>query len=144
MKNPKLKLEIFAMVLVILMTLLQGFYGLFAFVDPTNFAHLRGTELYSKTDADWVVIYGSRTLFITLILGSLLYFRHYSILMWCALFGMIMPVTDGLLAYHAGAPFKVVFKHGATVLYLAFTYVILMKTVKSTNTESSKRQGTLT
>lgn len=135
MKSPKSKLEILAIVLVLLMTILQGFYGLFSFIDPTSFAKVRGTNLYSLMDTDWVVIYGSRTLFITFFLGFLLYSRHYSILMWCTLFGMIMPVTDGLLAYHAEALFVVVFKHGATVLYLAFTFVVLRKTVRRCNAQ---------
>ena len=116
-------------ILVLLMVLLQGFYGLFAYFDPTTFASLRGTELFSNRDADWVQIYGSRTLFITLILGYLLYTRNYLILMWSALFGMVMPMTDGLLAFEAQAPIKVVLKHVATVVYLLVIFLVLKKVV---------------
>ena len=116
-------------ILVLLMVLLQGFYGLFAYFDPTTFASLRGTELFSNMDADWVQIYGSRTLFITLILGYLLYTRNYLILMWSALFGMVMPMTDGLLAFEAQAPIKVVLKHVATVVYLLVIFLVLKKVV---------------
>jgi hypothetical protein len=129
MDNKKSKLEIVGITLVLLMTVLQGFYGLFAYIDPLSFANVRGTELFSNMDSDWVNIYGSRTLFITLIFSFLLYAKHYSIIMWCALFGIVMPVTDGFLAYQAEAPFKVVFKHIATILYLAITFFVLKAVV---------------
>jgi hypothetical protein len=129
MDNKKSKLEIVGITLVLLMTVLQGFYGLFAYIDPLSFANVRGTELFSNMDSDWVNIYGSRTLFITLIFSFLLYAKHYSIIMWCALFGIVMPVTDGFLAYQAEAPFKVVFKHIATILYLVITFFVLKAVV---------------
>jgi hypothetical protein len=80
-------------------------------------------------DADWVAIYGSRTIFITLIFGYLLYTRNYAVLMWGALFATVMPITDGLLAYEAQAPFKVVAKHIATIFYLLTIFFILKKIV---------------
>jgi hypothetical protein len=130
MDNKKSKLEVAGIILVLLMTVLQGFYGLFAYIDPVSFANVRGTELFSSMDSDWVNIYGSRTIFIALIFGFLLYAKHYSIIMWCALFGIVMPVTDGFLAYQAEAPFKVVFKHIATILYLVITFFVLKAVVK--------------
>lgn len=111
--------------LVIIMALIQGFYAIFSYIDPATFAVVRGTELFSPMDSDWVKIYGSRTLFITLVLGYLLYVRNYSVLMWCALFGTVMPITDGFLAYDAQAPFKVVFKHIATIVFLLVTFFVL-------------------
>lgn len=123
-------LEKTGLVLVLLMILLQGFYGSFAYIDPAAFAGVRGTVLASELDIDWVMIYGSRTIFITLVLGYLLFKREFSILMWCALFGTIMPITDGLLAYWAEAPFKVVAKHIATVVYLLLTFFVL-KNIKA-------------
>ncbi|PCH59325.1 MAG: hypothetical protein COC19_07220, partial [SAR86 cluster bacterium] len=75
--------------LVFIMALLQGFYAIFAYIDPAAFSSLRGTELFSEMDADWVRIYSSRTFFITLVLAYLLYSRNYLALMWCALFGTI-------------------------------------------------------
>jgi len=129
MDNKKSKLEHVGFILVLLMTLLQVFYGLFSYIEPSSFSNIRGTELFSQMDADWVRIYGSRTIFITLILGFLLYAKHYSILMWCALFGIVMPITDGILAYQAEAPFKVVFKHIATIAYLLITFFVLKKVV---------------
>jgi len=128
-ENKKSSLEKVALVLVLLMMLLQGFYGVFTYVDPVSFSLIRGTELFSTMDADWVIIYGSRTLFITLILGYLLYVRHFKVLMWAALFGTIMPITDALLALEAQAPLKVVFKHVATVVYLVITCLVLNKVV---------------
>lgn len=129
MNSKKSKLEIAGFVMVVLMILLQGFYGAFAYIDPSAFSEVRGTVLFSPMDADWVNIYGSRTVFITLILGLLLYTKNYSILMWCALFGIVMPVTDGYLAYQAEAPLKVIFKHIATILYLVITFFMLKKVV---------------
>jgi hypothetical protein len=129
MNNKNSKLENVGVVLVLLMILLQAFYGVFAYIDASAFSNLRGTELFSQMDTDWVNIYGSRTIFISLILGLLLYSRNYSILMWCALFGVVMPVTDGILAYQAEAPFKVVFKHIATIAYLVITFFVLKKVV---------------
>ena len=127
MKNTKLEKAGF--ILVLLMVLLQGFYGIFAYIDPATFSSLRGTELFSVRDSDWVEIYGSRTLFITFVLGYLLYSRNYFILMWCALFGNVMPITDGYLAYEAQAPYKVIFKHIATILYLLITFFVLKKVI---------------
>jgi len=111
--------------LVLLMALLQGFYGIFAFIDPITFSTVRGTDLVSTQDIDWIQIYASRTLFVALIIGVLIYSKAYNILMWAALFGVVMPITDGLLAYQAGAALNVVVKHGATVLYLLITFLVL-------------------
>lgn len=113
------------LILVLIMALIQGFYATFSYLDPAAFAVVRGTELFSPLDSDWVRIYGSRTLFITLLLGYLLYLRNYSALMWCALFGTVMPITDGFLAYEAQASFKVVFKHIATTVFLLVTFCVL-------------------
>jgi hypothetical protein len=127
MTNENTKLEKAGFILVLLMIFLQGFYGIFSYVDPAAFSSLRGTELFSEMDADWVKVYGSRTIFITLTLSFLLYTRNYIILMWCALFGVVMPITDGVLAYEAQAPFNVVFKHVATIVYLLIIFLVLKK-----------------
>ena len=129
MTNKSSRLEKVGFVLVALIVLLQGFYGTFAFIDPEMFSVVRGTELFSGMDADWVAIYGSRTIFITLIFGYLLYTRNYVVLMWGALLGVIMPITDGLLAYEAQAPLKVVAKHVATIVYLLVLFFVLKKVV---------------
>ena len=63
-------------VLVGLMALLQLAYACFAFLDPGGFATLRGTQLVDFGDADWVRVYASRTLFVALIVGYLLYERN--------------------------------------------------------------------
>jgi hypothetical protein len=129
--NTTIDFEKVAIVLVILMTALQGFYSIFGYLDPFAFSVIRGTELVSSTDKDWVQIYASRTLFITLIIGYLIYIKHYRILMYTALFGMVMPITDAVLAYNAQAPTKVIVKHIVTIVYLAATFFALRKVVKS-------------
>ena len=118
-------LEKCGFVLVLLMALLQGGYAIYAYLDPTGFSVLRGTELFAVGDSDWVKIYASRTLFVALIIGYLLYSRNYRVLVWAALFGAVMPVADALLAYQAQAPGKVVLKHIATVVYLLITFFVL-------------------
>jgi len=123
------KLEKVGLILVLMMTLLQGFYGTFAFIEPSMFSNVRGTELFSTMDADWVNIYGSRTIFIASVLGYLLYTRNFHALLWCTLFGVIMPISDGLLAYQAQAPFSVVLKHILTIVYLVITFFVLRKIV---------------
>lgn len=119
-----------AFLLVLLMALLQGFYAIYAYIDPAGFSALRGTELVAGGDADWVKIYASRTLFVALIVGYLLYLRSYKILMWVSIFGIVMPIVDATLAYQAHAPMGVVLKHVATVFYLLVTFRVLQITVK--------------
>jgi hypothetical protein len=131
MLEPKYRtLEILGFILVLLMVLLQGGYAIYAYVDPAAFASLRGTELLVARDADWVKIYASRTLFVALIIGFLLYSKNYRVLVWASLFGAVMPITDAFLAYQAQAPDKVVLKHIMTVVYLLFTFVVLQVLVR--------------
>jgi len=124
-------LENAARTLVFLMAALQGAYAIFAFIDPIAFSVVRGTDLANVVDADWVQIYASRTLFVSLIIGFLLYLKHYKILVWAALFGTVMPITDAYLAIEAHAENKVVYKHIATVIYLLITSFLLNRVVKA-------------
>jgi hypothetical protein len=117
-------------ILVFLMAGLQLAYALYAFADPAAFSLIRGTEVVAAGDSDWIKIYASRTLFIALIIGYLLYRKHFSILAVASLLGTVMPVTDAWLAYHASAGDKVVLKHVATALFLVVTYVILRSVVR--------------
>ncbi len=119
--------------LVLLMTILQGFYAIYGYIDPAGFSVLRGTALINLADSDWVRIYASRTLFIALVVGLLLYLRNFKVLMWVTLFGAVMPLTDAWLAYQADASLKIVIKHLATVLYLFVTFAVLQSVVKSEN-----------
>lgn len=135
--NNKNKYQTIGFVLVILMILLQGFYGIFAYIDASAFSNVRGTELFNLLDADWVKIYGSRTIFIALVLAYLLWTKHYQALMWCAAFGTVMPITDAALALEAGAPMKVVIKHVLTIGYLLITFAVLKRAVTLSN-ESAK------
>jgi hypothetical protein len=118
-------------VLIILMVLLQGLYAIYAYVDPASFAILRGTDLVVPGDTDWVKIYASRTLFVSLIIGYLLYIKNYKVLMWASLFGAVMPITDAFLAFEANAENKIVYKHLATLIYLLLTFFVLSLVVKN-------------
>ena len=118
------------MILVLLMAGLQLAYALYAFIDPAGFSLMRGTELFSAGDSDWIRIYASRTLFIALIIGYLLYRKHFKILAIASLLGTVMPVSDAWLAYQASAGDKVVLKHVATALFLIITFAVLRSVVR--------------
>ena len=124
-------LEMSGYVLVLLMAFLQAGYALFAYIDPAVFSVIRGTELLVSSDSDWVKIYASRTLFVALIIGFLLYLKNYRVLAWAAFFGMVMPVTDALLAYQSHTANTVVYKHIATIVYLLITFFVLQAIVKN-------------
>ncbi len=113
------------MVLVLLMAGLQLAYALYAFADPAAFSLVRGTELFAAGDSDWIRIYASRTLFIALIVGYLLYRKHFKVLAVASLVGTVMPVADAWLAYQASAGGQVVLKHVATALFLIITFAVL-------------------
>jgi hypothetical protein len=119
--------------MVFLMVLLQAAYAIYAYIDPQAFALVRGTELFNASDSDWVNIYASRTIFVALIIGYLLFLREYKILVWAALFGTVMPVTDAWLAFHAGAENPVIYKHIATIIYLLATSLVLKLMIKDEN-----------
>ena len=112
-------------VLVLLMAGLQLAYALYAFADPAAFSLTRGTELFAAGDSDWVRIYASRTLFIALIIGYLLYSKQVKILAVASLLGIVMPITDAWLAYQASAGDKVLLKHVVTALFLVVSFIIL-------------------
>ena len=126
MSGQKGKLvERIAISLVFVMALLQAVYAVYAYLDPQAFSLLRGTELFASNDGDWVKIYASRTMFVALIIGFLLFIQEYKILAWASLFGTVMPATDAFLAYQAGAESVVVYKHIATIVYLLITFYVL-------------------
>jgi hypothetical protein len=112
-------------ILVSLMVAVQLVYALYAFADPAAFSLTRGTQLVAPGDSDWVRIYASRTLFIALIVGYLLYLKQFKVLVIASLLGTIMPITDAWLAYQALAGDQVIIKHVATMLFLAVTAIVL-------------------
>ncbi|MGJ8670857.1 MAG: DUF4267 domain-containing protein, partial [Oceanococcus sp.] len=80
--------------------------------------------------ADWVKIYASRTMFIALIIGYLLYAKQYKALAFASIIGVVMPATDAWLAMQAQAADKVVFKHVATAIFLVVTFFVLKAVIK--------------
>lgn len=129
-KNRSEALRKTGIFLVFLMAGLQFAYAVYAYADPAAFSLIRGTELFAAADSDWIQIYASRTLFIALIIGYLLYNKHFAILAVASLLGIVMPVTDAWLAYQASADNKVVLKHVATAVFLIVTFVILSSVVR--------------
>ena len=129
MNERRIYLKKLAILLVALMALLQGFYAIYGYFEPAAFTALRGTDLIATADSDRVKIYASRTLFVALIIGYLLYKKDYITLMWAALLGAVMPITDGLLAFEEQAPIKIILKHAVTLLYLIVTALVLKAVV---------------
>ena len=123
-------LEALAIALVAGMALLQLYFALGAYLDPSAFSVSRGTPLLVDGDGDWVQIYASRTLFIVLILGLLLLRRDYALLAWAALFGAVMPVTDAILAALDQAAFIYQLRHWATLVYLVVAFLVLRQAAK--------------
>lgn len=111
--------------LALLMGLLQALYALLAVADPGAFASYRGTPLAPDGGAGWVYTYASRTLFIAMMVGFLLARRELATLRWFALLGLVMPASDALISYDAGASTLVVARHGATVIFLLTTFIAL-------------------
>lgn len=126
-------IEALAIILVTGMALLQFYFALNAYLDPSAFSVSRGTPLLNSGDSDWVRIYASRTLFIVLILGVLLHRRAYSLLAWAALFGAVMPVTDAILAALDQAVFTYILRHLATLAYLVIAFFVLRQAARAGN-----------
>lgn len=123
-------LEISAKILILLMVLLQAGYAIFAYLKPESFALFRGTELVAVKDVDWIIIYASRTLFISLLVGFLLLKKAYSLLAWASLSGIVMPASDAYLAYQAHAASAVIYKHVGTGIYLLITFFVLRSLIQ--------------
>jgi hypothetical protein len=124
-------MEALAIVMVMGMTLLQLYFALGAYLDPSAFSISRGTPLLDDGDNDWVRIYASRTLFIVLVLTVLLLRRDYALLAWAALFGMVMPATDAILAVQDQAALTYQARHLATLAYLVVAFFVLRQAAKA-------------
>lgn len=111
------------------MMVLQGFYALEAFIDPVGLAAYRGTPLVGGS-VTWVQAYGSRTLFVALLVFLLLIRDELALLKWVALIGLVMPVSDALTTWQAQAPRIVVIRHVATAGYLLAVFVLLSRWLK--------------
>ena len=111
--------------LVLAMALLQMFYSIYAFTSPVEFASYRGSRLTPGGDTEWVRIYASRTLFVSMMLGLLLLFQEVPVLKWISLLGIVMPLSDAALAYQNAAPISIISRHLATVVYLLVTFAVL-------------------
>jgi hypothetical protein len=108
--------------LALVIGLVQAFYAVQAFIDPIAFAEYRGAPVAAAADVEWVRIYASRTLFVAMVIGFLLWRRDLATLKWVALLGTVMPIGDAILAYQAEAPTAAVLRHVATVIYLVVTF----------------------
>ncbi len=105
--------------------LLQGFYAVWAFVDPQAVASYRGGALEGDGGALWVHAYGSRTLFIALIVLLLLRRGDLATLKWVTLFGLVMPISDAWSAMHSVDPDAGIVRHVLTAAYLLLTFAML-------------------
>jgi hypothetical protein len=105
--------------------LLQGFYAVWAFVDPQAVASYRGGPLAGDSAALWVHAYGSRTLFIALVVLWLLRRGDLATLKWVTLLGLVMPLSDAWSAVHSGDPGAGIVRHVLTAAYLLLTFAML-------------------
>lgn len=105
--------------------LLQGFYAAWAFVDPQAVAAYRGSSLEGDAAALWVHTYGSRTLFIALVVLFLLRRGDLPTLKWVTLFGLVMPMSDAWSAMHSADPDAGLVRHILTAVYLLLTFAML-------------------
>jgi hypothetical protein len=112
--------------------LLQGFYAAWAFVDPQAVASYRGGSLEGDSATLWVHTYGSRTLFISLVVLLLLRRGDLTTLKWVALFGLVMPISDACSGILSADPEVGIARHILTAAYLLVTYTILAWTKHST------------
>lgn len=104
---------------------LQGFYAAWAFVDPHAVASYRGGSLEGDSATLWVHAYGSRTLFIALVVLLLLRRGDLETLKWVTLFGLVMPISDAWSAMHSVDPEAGIVRHVLTAAYLLLTFAML-------------------
>lgn len=105
--------------------LLQGFYAAWSFADPQAVASYRGGPLEGDSAALWVHAYGSRTLFIALVVLLLLRRGDLAALKWVTLFGLVMPISDAWSAMHSADPEAGIVRHVLTAAYLLLTFAML-------------------
>lgn len=105
--------------------LLQGFYATWAFVDPQAVASYRGGALEGESASLWVQTYGSRTLFIALVVLLLLRRGDLATLKWVTLIGLVMPISDAWSAMHSAYSEASIVRHVLTAAYLLVTFVML-------------------
>ena len=117
--------------LALIMALLQAAYAVQAFADPGALADFRGMSVDDPASISWVYAYGSRTLFVALVVMVLLVRRDLATLKWVAIVGMVMPLGDALVALRTEAPMAVVLRHGATAIYLLVTFALLTRWTRS-------------
>jgi hypothetical protein len=104
------------------MALLQVAYALQAFVDPVALADFRGMSADDPASISWVYAYGTRTLFVALVVMVLLVRRDLATLRWVAVGGVVTPLGDALVALRTEATMAVVLRHVATAIYLLVTF----------------------
>jgi hypothetical protein len=112
--------------------LLQGFYAGWSFADPQAVASYRGGPLAGESAALWVHAYGSRTLFIALVVLLLLRRGDLATLKWVTLFGLVMPISDAWSAVHSADHEAGIVRHALTAAYLLLTFALLAWTAPKT------------
>ncbi|MDF3019001.1 MAG: hypothetical protein K0Q92_304 [Steroidobacteraceae bacterium] len=117
--------------LALIMALLQAGYAVQAFVDPGALADFRGMSVHDPASISWVYVYGSRTLFVALVVMVLLVRGDLVTLRWVAIVGLVMPLGDSLVALRTEAPVAVLSRHIGTAIYLLVTFGLLTRSTRS-------------
>lgn len=106
----------------------QGINAFRALHDPHGFAVYFGLPLQNVDSVSFVAIYGLRALFLSVFAAALMLLQEVRTLKLMALCAVIMPIGDAYLAYHAGAPAAVVWRHSAIAIFLLLTWFFLRRT----------------
>jgi len=131
--------QVLGLSLVLLMALLQAFYAGWAFLDPLGLARFRGTPDIDAADVAWLHAYGSRTLFIALVVALLWIKKDTANLKWVALLGLFMPLSDGLSALRADLPAAYLYRQIGIALYLLFTFAVLVRASRAAASAGRRR-----
>jgi hypothetical protein len=93
-------------------------------------ASYRGGSIEGHAEALWVHTYGSRTLFIALVVLVLLRRGDLATLKWVALLGLVMPFSDAWSAFQSAASQAEIVRHVVTAIYLLITFAMLTRATR--------------
>jgi hypothetical protein len=117
--------------MALLMILSQLVNAVRAFADPVSFAAYMGLPLIHTVDVGFVEVYGLRALFLAVFASVLIYTKQIRALSLLALFAVIMPIGDVILASHAGASTSIIVRHMVIGLFLLLAGYFLNRWLKN-------------
>jgi Domain of unknown function (DUF4267) len=113
--------------MAILMIISQLINVIRAFTDPVAFAVYMGLPLANEADIGFVEVYGLRALFLAIFAAALIYTKQIRSLSLLALFAVMMPIGDVMLASNAGAPTAIIVRHIVIGVFLLLAWFFLSR-----------------